>query len=220
MARFANVSILCMALAGAAAASGAGTLEVNVVDAEGQAVRHVAIYAEPLDRPTGRPATHPTAVMDQRNHAFVPHILVVQTGTDVDFPNSDSVSHHVYSFSDAKKFELPLYKGRKYPPVRFDRAGLVTLGCNIHDDMVGYVLVVDTPHFALTDDSGLVRIDGLAPGRYSVHVWTPRLKSSHLPEPFEVEIAAGALRIADVALAHKLYPPHDHGDSSLSWENY
>ncbi len=85
--------------------------------------------------PSPRPGQK--AIMDQRNLAFVPDVLVVQTGTAVDFPNSDQVRHQVYSFSDAKTFQLALYAGRAHAPVVFNRAGLVTLGCNIHDSMLG-----------------------------------------------------------------------------------
>ena len=79
--------------------------------------------------------------MDQRNRAFVPHVLIVPVGSSVTFPNGDSVSHQVYSFSPARKFQLPLYRGSPNPPVVFDRAGVVTLGCNIHDPMRGYIFV-------------------------------------------------------------------------------
>lgn len=157
--------------------------------------------------------------MDQKNHAFVPHILVIETGTEVEFPNSDSVSHHVYSFSPVKKFELALYKGSSHPPQPFDKAGLVTLGCNIHDDMVGYILVVDTPHFALTDATGATHFD-LSPGEYTVHVWTPRMRSTHLPEPVAITLAEDQDETLDLSFTRKLYPAHEHADSSLSWANY
>ena len=92
-----------------------------------------------------KPAQGQKAIMDQRKLMFVPDVLVVQTGTAVDFPNSDQVRHQVYSFSGAKTFELALYAGRAHAPVVFDRSGLVTLGCNIHDSMVGYIWVTDSP---------------------------------------------------------------------------
>jgi plastocyanin len=88
--------------------------------------------------------------MDQRNREFVPHILVVQVGTWVDFANCDTVSQQVYSFSPAKRFQLPLYRGAVHPPVLFDQPGVVTLGCNIHDSMLGYIYVADSPWFGQT----------------------------------------------------------------------
>src|SRR5690606_36796589 len=116
------------------------------------------------------------AVMEQADRRFVPRVLVVQTGTEVAFPNNDTVSHHVYSFSAAKPFELALYKGNTHPPVTFDVPGVVVLGCNIHDEMFGNIRVVDTPHHALIDAAGLARLGNLAPGRYAVHAWTPRAR--------------------------------------------
>ena len=114
-----------------------------------------------------------TAVMDQRHVAFVPGVLVVAVGTKVDFPNNDTVSHQVYSFSPAKKFQLPLYKGELHKPVNFDRAGLVVLGCNIHDAMVGYIYVTDAPFFGKTDAAGMLRLQNIPAGDYRITVWSP-----------------------------------------------
>ena len=118
-------------------------LSVGVTDRDGQPVGDVVIYAtknsvDDDQRP------HPiTAVMDQIDTNFVPHILIAQAGALIEFPNSDNISHHVYSFSEARPLELPLYKGTTHPPLLFDVPGLVILGCNIHDDMLGYIIVVD-----------------------------------------------------------------------------
>ena len=100
----------------------------------------------------------------------------VRTGTAVSFPNNDDIRHHVYSFSEAKKFELPLYKGVPAEPVVFDQAGTVVLGCNIHDWMLAYVYVVDTPWRLVTDEKGAGVLDDLPAGRYRVDVLHPRLK--------------------------------------------
>src|SRR5688572_19256697 len=145
----------------------AASLVVEVRDERGAPVTDAVVYATPEGR-----AAPPSrrAVMDQKNRMFVPHVLAVQTGTAVSFPNSDNVRHQVYSFSPAKKFQLPLYAGTPATPVVFDKPGVVAIGCNIHDQMSAYVVVVDTPHFAVTGN-GRAEMRGLAEGRYDVRVW-------------------------------------------------
>ena len=124
------------------------TIEVRGAGRRGSAVRDAVVYAVPEGRPF--PLPRKTAVMDQKNRMFIPHVLAVQTGTAVRFPNSDDIRHHVYSFSPAKPFQLPLYKGTPANPVVFDAPGVVTLGCNIHDQMSAFIVVVDTPYFERT----------------------------------------------------------------------
>ena len=146
---------------------------VRVVDATGQPVVNALVFAgdaAPVDRGDGGEAT-----ITQRDMEFQPGFLAIPAGTTVRFPNEDRTRHHVYSFSPAKTFELKLYRGELAAPVRFDEAGLVTLGCNVHDWMIGYVYVVDADVFALTDDEGIARLagDGLA-----WHVWHPYLKTT------------------------------------------
>lgn len=119
-------------------------------------------------------AARAAAVMDQRGSQFQPHVLAVQSGTSVAFPNSDQIQHQVYSFSAAKKLDLPLYAGARATPVRFDQPGIVVLGCNIHDWMIGYVVVVETPYFGKTDAKGSAVIDA-PPGTYRLVAWHERL---------------------------------------------
>jgi hypothetical protein len=106
--------------------------------------------------------------MDQARNAFVPHILIVQTGTPVLFPDNDAVGHHVNSFSATKSFELPVYKGNAHPLLWFEKPGFVVLGCNSHDGMLGYILVVDTPLYSLADASGTVTLESLPSGGYTL----------------------------------------------------
>jgi plastocyanin len=214
--RCAWVALASLALASYARAA---TLEIEVVDELGQPVQRVAVYATAAE---GRatPLRSAVAVMDQQNHRFVPHVLVVQKGTAVEFPNHDDVSHHVYSFSPAKTFELPLYKGQVYSPVVFDEAGVVVLGCNIHDGMLGYIRVLDTPYFALTNDEGVARIDDVPNGDYLLEAWTPRVRPAGLPAAQPLQVGASVVVSATVRLTGRLAPDHDHGSSSLSWERY
>ena len=208
---------LLVALAGAAHCS-AATLEVSVVDGDGKPIANVAVYATG-PAAAARSGSASTATMDQRRGQFVPHMLVIQAGTEVTFPNSDSVSHHVYSFSPTKEFELPLYKGDLYPPVVFDQPGIVVVGCNIHDGMLGYIRVVDTPHFAVTNEQGVALIDAIPSGDYGVEVWTPRARPAELPAVQQVAVASGAATV-EVRITGRLAPAHAHNTSSLTWDRY
>ncbi|HEX5048620.1 MAG TPA: methylamine utilization protein [Gammaproteobacteria bacterium] len=209
--------VMCLLALSFASGCWAGALDVTVVDAHGAPVGLVAVYAVP-DKPAAATPAKPTAVMDQKRKEFVPHVLVVQTGTSVDFPNNDTVSHHVYSFSEPKSFELPLYKGDAHPPLVFDKPGIVVLGCNIHDEMLGYIYVVDTPYFATTDEAGKARI-ALPAGGYSVRVWTPRAGAADLPMEVAVTLD-GANRSLAFQIKGRLQPEHDHGGAGLSWQRY
>lgn len=134
------------------------------------------------------PAVNPNATgkIVQKNKMFNPRVTVVQTGTSINFPNEDSFRHHVYSFSPAKKFELKLYSGIPADPVLFNQAGLVTLGCNIHDSMVGYIYIVDTPFFAKTDDKGRATVK-LADGQYTYQVWVPGVNKPSSEQKVKIE---------------------------------
>ena len=152
----------------------AAPVAVSVSSNNGKPVFRAVVYFEP-ENEVLTPVSQQMPVMDQIDRQFVPHILVVQKGRQVNFPNSDSIKHHVYSFSPAKQFELKLYSGSKAEPIHFPQTGEVELGCNVHDWMLGYVLVVDTPFFAKTDKHGKVDLD-LPQGRYQVKLWHPRIQ--------------------------------------------
>jgi len=182
-----------LALAVASLAGGtpdvrAGDLVVRVLDAKGRPVEDAVVSATSLGARPPTPAQAPRAEIDQIDQEFVPHVSVVRLGTQVAFPNRDAVRHHVYSFSEPKKFELPLYKGTPAAPVTFDAPGLVVLGCNIHDWMLAYVYVLDTPWFAKTGADGTARLTGLGAGEYEVRAQHPRAKS----EPAAQRTTAGA----------------------------
>ena len=150
----------------------AAQLEVVVRGIRGD-TEHTVVWAT---RDGAAAQTRATAVMDQQNRVFIPHVLPVQQGTAVSFPNSDDIHHQVYSFSEPKRFQLPLYKGTPGKSILFDRTGVVSLGCNIHDGMSAYIIVVDTPHFSLAKE-GRVRFADLAPGRYVIRFWHPDLRN-------------------------------------------
>jgi plastocyanin len=141
-----------------------------------------AVVSAEAESPALPPAAPLKAIMDQINLAFVPDVLVIPVHSTVQFPNSDLISHQVYSFSDARKFQLPLYRGKPYPPVAFDQPGVATLGCNIHDNMLAYVVVTAAQYFGRTDSQGQWSANDIPAGRYRVHVWHPLLN-----EPQEIE---------------------------------
>lgn len=134
------------------------------------------------------PAPH-EAAMAQKNRAFVPHVLVVPVGSPVSFPNYDNTQHHVYSFSPAKPFNIELYAGKPESPIVFDKAGIVELGCNIHDQMQGFIVVTDTRHVGRSDERGEVHLtipDALlAKGRsITLTAWHPRLTDNTTSQRF------------------------------------
>ena len=167
----------------------AAVLEAVVTTVDGAPLADAAIVAEQLNGEKGAPkaALPATATVDQIDKQFVPFVTVIKTGTAVEFPNHDQIRHQVYSFSPAKKFELPLYAGIPALPMTFDQAGVVTLGCNIHDWMVGYIYVTDSPWFAKTDANGSAKLTALPSGHYHVHIWYPGLDTS--PEVHDVELS-------------------------------
>ncbi len=168
--------VLACCLAGMVGmAAHAASVQVDVLDAAGKPLADAIVFLESADaRRLTKPL--PGVEMAQEKRQFVPSVMVVPVGSEVLFPNRDTVRHHVYSFSPTKKFELKLYSGTPSKPVLFDQPGVVLLGCNIHDRMVGWILVVDTPYFAKSlADTGKAQLDNVAPGSYKLRAWHVRL---------------------------------------------
>jgi len=156
----------------------AAQMELTLVDTQGKPLNNAVAAIVPAQKINY--TALPPAVMDQRKNMFVPSVLAIRVNTQVSFPNSDDIRHHVYSFSPAKKFELRLYHGMTAEPVLFDKPGTVVLGCNIHDSMVAYIYVVDTDFFAVADAQGKISIT--APGgTYQLQIYHPQM-NSNFPE--------------------------------------
>lgn len=145
---------------------------IQVTDSSGQPVADAVVYAELTSGPQITKSAG--AEIQQKNKTFIPFVTVVQTGTSISFPNNDTVRHHAYSFSPAKPFELKLYSGKPAAPIVFDKPGTVIVGCNIHDQMVAYIHIVDTPYFAKTDASGTANLNAIPAGKYILKTWHPR----------------------------------------------
>lgn len=156
--------------------AGAAGLDLRVVDAAGRPLDGAVVSVAPEKSVGGTRFTFQPS-MGQRNVQFTPGTLVVPVGTTVTFPNFDKVRHHVYSFSKAKKFEIQLYGREQARSVLFDRPGTVALGCNIHDQMRGFIRVVDTPWAATSDSQGRVSLTGLPAGPAQIIVWHPALRA-------------------------------------------
>jgi hypothetical protein len=139
----------------------------------------------------------------------------------VDFPNSDQIEHQVYSFSVPKPFKLSLYAGHKYPPIVFDKPGLVVVGCNIHDQMIGYIYVTNSPYFGRSDDSGHWTARELPAGNYVITAWHPRLQEAAgtaLSMPLTVTESATAA--AEFKLAKPLRPSTTNHGGDQRWVDY
>lgn len=169
------------------------------------AVQDTIVVFDPLEAVP--PPSHPAAVIDQIDKRFVPRVNVIRTGTAVSFPNSDNIRHQVYSFSKPHPFNLKLYAGSPRMDIVFDKPGLIVLGCNIHDTMVAFVAVVDTPYFTKTTPAGTATID-LPAGRYRLRVWHPNQSVPMAPR----EIAVG-----DAPLSLPLTLELGSSDSPAAW---
>jgi plastocyanin len=185
----------------------AAQLQVMVKDRNGKPVADAVVLALPADPKVSLRAQTPTESVDQVDKQFVPYVKVVFVGSTIRFPNSDNIRHQVYSFSPAKKFELPLYTGAQAQPVLFEKAGVVVLGCNIHDWMIGYVYVSETPFFAKTGTAGTALLADLPAGDYVIRVWQPSLDGSEQSTAQRIAVAADGTNRAEWAIKLKATIP-------------
>lgn len=181
-------------------AARAADLEVTAHTPTGAPIADAVVTVETTEHRAPPPRFAQPLAVTQRGLQFDPFVLLVPVGADVRFPNEDNVRHQVYSFSPAKTFELRLYGKDQTRVVHFDKPGLVSLGCNIHDQMVAYVVVVDTAYAAKTDASGRAVIHGLPAGAVHVRIWHPYLKAANNAQTFEAAApATGSVSHAVVA---------------------
>jgi len=153
----------------------ADSLSIMVRDQSGEPLADAVIEVHQQRHP---PVEKENAVIDQIDRRFVPMVIAIHPGQSVEFPNSDNVRHHVYSFSGIRQFSTRLYADEPVDPVRFNEAGIATLGCNIHDSMVAYVYVSEWRHVAVSDNRGLLTLEELPRQPQTLHVWHPWLDTS------------------------------------------
>lgn len=189
-------ALVAVAMAAAAGATHAAPLEVRVLDAAGRPLSGAVVFVESREAQAAvRPARQVEIVQVDRR--FDPPVTVVPVGTAVSFPNRDTVRHHVYSFSPAKRFEIKLYVGTPASPVVFDRPGIAVLGCNIHDRMAAWVVIVPTPWHARSGADGMARLPDVPPGLHRLRVWHPDMPvgAPALEQPLQVAPAGARAQV-------------------------
>ena len=192
----------------------AATLSVQVSDSAGRPAPDAVVSVVPDDNrqlPSHLPVK---SIIDQRHETFIPLVVVVRKGGSVVFTNNDVTTHHVYSFSPIKQFEFLMPKGQVSSPLVFDQPGVAAIGCNIHDQMIAYVYVGDSPFAALTDLTGEATITDLPTGHYRVEVWHPALAPGSKAPSGALAIGEGNAKlkleipVAIQAVAHGMKPMH------------
>lgn len=187
----------------------AASVTVKISGPTGNPLADAVVYALPKAG-TRAPVISPRSVaIEQREREFVPYVTPVQVGTTVSFPNRDPLLHHVYSFSAAKSFEIKLYSGESPRGILFDKPGTVTLGCNIHDWMIGYIHVIESPYFGKTDTDGRARISDIVAGEFEIHIWHPTQRAQADAKPIRLEARTNAEIefTVDAALRKKRFKP-------------
>ena len=189
------LGLAAAALVALASPAAAGPVAVQVLDAAGKPLAGAVVF---LESPAASAAVKPAAALEiaQASRQFIPRVTVVPKGTAVGFPNRDTVRHHVYSFSPTKKFEIKLYVGTPTEPVVFDQPGIAVLGCNIHDQMAAWVVVVDSPWYGQTGADGRLAWPAVPAGPYKLRTWHPALAVGATPAEQALRVDAGATQAA------------------------
>jgi len=188
--RLAAAAVLAAALGLLPASAGAEPVTGAVQVRAGKSPEGSVVWLMPAVRPPAGWPLPPPAPRDQHLQTFTPHERVVRKGQQVDFPNTDIIRHNVFSPSSARPFNLGIYPPGQRRSQTFDTVGVVALLCNVHAQMSAFIVVVDTPYFAVTDGDGRFAIAGVPPGKYQAFAWHEGLVEATQP----VELPGGAVR--------------------------
>lgn len=175
----------------------AAELAVQLVDADNKPIKNVVVYATPKSGVEGLPKNFNKLVVGQKDKKFSPYVTVMQTGQQITFSNQDDITHHVYSVSGNNRFDFKLKAGTSQSTESMDSAEEVAMGCNIHDWMSGYVLVVDTPYYGNTNEQGELSLTLDVMGEYEVTVWHPQLdtKANRFVQNFDLKTNKAEIRL-------------------------
>jgi len=175
------------------------------------AISPVVVWLTPL-QPQTKPAPQSAGQyrLLQKDKQFSPHLLVVPTGSNVEFPNEDPFFHNVFSLFNGKRFDLGLYESGTRRSVRFDREGPSYIFCNIHPEMGAVVLALSTPYYAISEKSGDVVIRGVPPGSYRLQVWSEQAKASSSNYPRIVQVSPSGKNLGEIGMEAVLSPMADH----------
>ena len=203
-----------------AAPASAGELIVRIDDGHGKPAGDAVITAHRegesgFDPHAAGEHAAATRIIDQRDETFIPYVEIFRPGDQVVFRNSDRTRHHVYSFSSAKTFEFVIAPGASTPPVTLDQVGEISVGCNIHDQMITHLFVSDAPWIARSTADGNAVIEGLPAGTYIVQVWHPQLRPGK-PEPRQTLVVGETQVSAAFSLALLPDPRQGAGDRERS----
>ena len=211
---FPCVGALLFAVCGSAAATNF-TAEVN--DQDGRPVANAVIVLVPESKGSLPAATTRLAAertIDQRGETFIPLVTIVPKGGHIVFANNDQTTHQVYSFSSVKQFEITLARGEKSPPIAFDNSGVAALGCNIHDHMIAYAFVAESPWAVLTGSDGRGTVADVPPGNYEAQIWHPKLPPGRAIPSLKASLSGDTTRLSvSIRLLSASTMSHGHGGS-------
>jgi plastocyanin len=194
-----TLSLALAALVASAQAAVATTLTAEVVDQDGRPVVNAVVTLIPDSKgsmPAAASRLAAEKTIDQRNETFLPMVTIVPKGGHIVFSNNDQTTHQVYSFSAAKQFEITLTRGEKSQPIAFDNAGIAALGCNIHDHMIAYAFVAESPWTALTGAEGRVTLQDMPAGNYEAVVWHPKFPPGREPPKLKTSLTGDTARLS------------------------